>query len=81
MRTAALLAAAAVLIGSGVAIAMKWSAFPSETARLHATVVAAGQPASPAVSTMKIVPAPAIDPHAEVFLGTGDGSGGGWIRP
>jgi hypothetical protein len=30
---------------------------------------------------MKIVPSPVIDPRAEVFVGTGDGSGGAWVRP
>jgi len=77
MRKAALLTAAAILIASGVAAAMKWSEPPAEAPARHATAPA-GTPAS---STMKIVPAAAIDPTAEVFVGTGDGSGGAWVKP
>jgi hypothetical protein len=30
---------------------------------------------------MAIVPAPVIDTTATVFIGTGDASGGGWVKP
>lgn len=33
------------------------------------------------IPTMKIAPAPVIDPDAERFVGTGDGSAGAWVRP
>jgi hypothetical protein len=32
-------------------------------------------------ATLEIVPAPRIDPKAEVFIGTGDQSAGSWVRP
>jgi hypothetical protein len=32
-------------------------------------------------ATMKIVPAPVIDPKSEIFIGTGDRSAGSWVRP
>jgi hypothetical protein len=37
---------------------------------------AAGAPPA----TTAIVPAPVIDPRAEMFVGTGDGSAGTWVR-
>jgi hypothetical protein len=30
---------------------------------------------------MKIVAAPVIDSNSELFIGTGDGSNGSWVRP
>jgi hypothetical protein len=81
MRKATLLTAAAILIASGVAVAMKWSEPPAEAPALHAAAAVTGTSAATATPTMKIVPAQAIDPNAEVFVGTGDGSGGGWTRP
>jgi len=82
MRRAALLtAAAAILIVSGVAVAMKWSEPPAEAPALHTALVVTGPSTATAPPTMKIVPAQAIDPNAEVFVGTGDGSGGGWVKP
>jgi len=80
MRKAALFTAAAILIASGVAAAMKWSEPPTDAPALHAAVVTGPSAATPA-PMMKIVPAPVIDPHAEVFVGTGDGSGGAWVKP
>jgi hypothetical protein len=77
MRKAALLTAAVILIASGVAVAMKWSEPPAEAPALRTAVAVTSQPAAP---TMKIVPAPVIDPNAEVFVGTGDGNGG-WVKP
>jgi hypothetical protein len=32
-------------------------------------------------TTMRIAPAPVIDSGAEIFIGTGDGSNGSWVRP
>src|SRR5262245_10998408 len=37
--------------------------------------------AVPRTATMAIAPAPIIDPGAEMFIGTGDGSNGFWFRP
>ena len=81
MRKAALFTAAAILIASGVAAAMKWSEPPTDAPALHAAVVVTGPSAATPAPMMKIVPAPVIDPHAEVFVGTGDGSGGAWVKP
>ena len=41
----------------------------------------AASPAVASAATMKIVPSPVIDPGAERFVGTGDGSNGAWTRP
>jgi hypothetical protein len=81
MRKAALLTVAAILVASGVAVAMKRSEAPAEAPALHTALVVTGQPTTSAPAMMKIVPAPVIDPNAEVFVGTGDGSGGAWVRP
>jgi len=37
--------------------------------------------AVPLVATMAITPALATDPGDEMFIGTGDGSNGFWVRP
>jgi hypothetical protein len=76
----ALTIAAIVIVGSVVAIksfmlATSMAATP-QSATSRTRTVATSQPA-----TMAIVPAPAIDPTAEVFIGTGDGSVGSWVRP
>jgi len=35
----------------------------------------------PLAATMMIAPAPVIEPGDEMFIGTGDGSNGFWVRP
>ena len=45
-------------------------------AAAHQSKAATVQPA-----LMKIVAAPVIDSHSELFIGTGDGSNGSWVRP
>jgi hypothetical protein len=37
--------------------------------------------AGPRTATMTIAPAPVIEPGDEMFIGTGDGSNGFWVRP
>jgi hypothetical protein len=37
--------------------------------------------AVPLAATMMIAPAPVIEPGDEMFIGTGDGSNGFWVRP
>ena len=54
------------------------SSAPTRHANAIPTRTDAGDARTP---TMKIIPAPTIDVHAEFFVGTGDGSNGSWIRP
>jgi hypothetical protein len=37
--------------------------------------------AAPLAAAMSIAPAPVIDSPDEMFIGTGDGSNGFWVRP
>jgi hypothetical protein len=60
--------------------------FPATTARTHqspkATAALDGPRAAGAEpAMMKIVPAEVLDPSSLVFIGTGDGSNGSWVRP
>jgi hypothetical protein len=78
MKKRALLMAAAFLTMLAAVEATKSFTTMTSTTRFHA-------PARAAVSVfpldmMAIVPAPVIDTHAEVFIGTGDGSGGTWVK-
>ena len=83
MSKPALLMAAAILTLSGAIVAMK-SLIPATpaTAMPHA-VSAPARVATPTarLEMMAIVPAPVIDATAAVFVGTGDASGGGWVKP
>jgi hypothetical protein len=38
-------------------------------------------PAVPLAATMMITPAPVVESGDEMFIGTGDGSDGFWVRP
>jgi hypothetical protein len=73
-------AVAAVVLGSSVAFSLSPPSSPpsrvaNDVKSLDTRV------AVPRTATMRIVPAPVIDPDAEVFIGTGDGSNGSWVRP
>jgi hypothetical protein len=46
-----------------------------------ARVEVAAAPPAALPAALPIVPAPAIDPGAARFIGTGDGSNGAWSRP
>jgi hypothetical protein len=77
------LVAAVVVVLLGGAIALSLSPSSSSPPRVASHVALKIRDASVAVprtATMKIVPAPVIDPSAEVFIGTGDGSSGSWVR-
>ena len=60
------------LLGSLVAI----KSFIPATSAAAPQAAARSDPA-----TMKIVPAPVVDPKSEIFIGTGDRSAGSWVRP
>ena len=56
------------------------SAKQSDTVQL--TLDSRGATATvPLAATMTVVPAPVIDAGDEMFIGTGDGSNGFWVRP
>ena len=54
---------------------------PATTAAPHAAIIPSRSTAMSQPATMAIVPAAVIDPTSEVFIGTGDGSAGSWVRP
>jgi hypothetical protein len=76
-----LLTTAMILTALGSVVAIK-SFIPAtfvvapQTASTLARPTAMSQPAP-----IEIVPAPVIDPKAEVFIGTGDRSAGSWVKP
>jgi hypothetical protein len=53
--------------------------FPSARRRWNFAKYYGGSRIAPAARP--VVPSPAIGGENDVFHGTGDGSGGGWIRP
>jgi hypothetical protein len=80
MKKSTFLIATAILAAAGTLIATRSfvSATPAAPAE-HRTIARA---VSALTADMRpIVPAPVIDPKAEVFIGTGDGAGGAWTRP
>ena len=56
---------------------------PSQSRGSGRVAIAIGDASSalPLYAKVNVAPAPVIDPSAEVFVGTGDGSNGSWIRP
>ena len=82
MRRPALFAAAAILTVIGAAVAMKLFVAATSATAAHHAVVASARVATPVSESgmMAIVPAPVIDTKAEVFIGTGDASGGDWVK-
>ena len=82
MSKPALLIAAAILTVLGAGAATK-SLVPVTSATEMHDSLAPTHVASRVSSSgmMAIVPAPVIDSTAEVFVGTGDGSGGAWVKP
>jgi hypothetical protein len=72
---------ALILLGAAITV-RSFAMVVSSTSTRESIVAATSGPAADApVATMKIAPAPVIDPGAERFVGTGDGSEGGWVRP
>ncbi len=76
-------AVVAVLLGASVALALSpLSSSPPRAANDDLALKNRdARAAAPRAAAMTIVPAPVIDPDAEVFIGTGDGSNGSWVRP
>jgi hypothetical protein len=60
---------------AAVAASIKQSGTGQLTPDSRGTTVAV-----PPAATMMIAPAPVIDPGDEMFIGTGDGSNGFWVR-
>jgi len=82
MNKPALLIAVAILTVLG-AVAVAKQLMPSTSATaMNPNLAAPSRVASPVApsETMAIVPAPVIDTNAEIFVGTGDGGGGAWIK-
>ena len=73
--------AVATLILSGIAGALQSPAPRTPMSVKHAAIIGPDHPITRAVSTTKLVPAPVIGPAEALFLGTGDGSNGGWVDP
>jgi len=69
------LTTATIVIVLGLVVAMEAAGRQGATTPGH-TTAATARPA-----TMDIVPAPVIDPKAELFIGTGDVTEGSWVRP
>ena len=79
MNKPALLIAAAILTVLG-AVAVAKSLMPSTSATaMNPSPSPVTSPVSPS-EVMATVPAHVIDTNAEVFVGTGDGGGGAWVK-
>ena len=80
MRKLKLSIAVAILAALGTLVAIK--SFAPATSAPTARHGAAAPVAYVMPTDMRpIVPSPVIDPHAQVFVGTGDGAAGAWVRP
>ena len=66
------------MLGTGLAIR---SLIPATSAAPQAAIVPVRPIEMSQPATMKIVPAGAVDPKSEIFIGTGDQSAGSWVRP
>ena len=78
------LAASAVAVLLGLAVALSLALPSSSPARVASEPALDGRDATLAAARnapTRIVPAPVIDRGAEVFIGTGDGSNGVWVGP
>ena len=81
MNKSTFLVAIAVLAAIGALVALK-SFVPATSAALQHRAAATTAMTRALTADMRpIVPSPVIDPNAAVFVGTGDGAGGGWIKP
>ena len=81
MSKSLLMAGAATLIILGAVAAIK-SFVPATSRAPSSAAVPARTAKTPSPTEMfAIMPAPVIDTNAETFVGTGDGSGGAWVRP
>jgi len=76
------LMAATIMTVVGSVVAIKPFMHATSVAAVpQAPTIRAHTPATSQPATMEIVPAPVIDATAEVFIGTGDGSEGSWVKP
>ena len=83
MSKFAKLALIVAIAAVAIAVVATKSFVPVTSAAMHPAVIASAHAAtrvSPP-EMMAIVSAPVIDTKAEVFVGTGDGSGGAWGKP
>jgi hypothetical protein len=79
MKKSTVLTAAAILAVTGTLIAVKSFAPATSAAATQHRVLA---PAAAITADMRpIVPSPVIDANGAVFVGTGDGAGGAWVKP
>jgi hypothetical protein len=81
MRWLQLLTTVTILIVVGASAMIKSDALSISLAAPRQALLFPQRASAARPATMQIVPAPVIDPKAEFFLGTGDGSNGSWIRP
>ena len=80
MRKLLVSIAATVLVAVVTLVVIKsFASATSATSARHSAVAPAALATQ--ISMRPIVPAPVIDPNAGVFVGTGDGAGGAWIKP
>ena len=78
--TYALIATAGVAAILGISVALsQQSSAPSHVAYDIPLETGDARATAPRNTTMRILPAPVIDPSAGVFIGTGDGGNGFWV--
>ncbi len=80
MKNRGLLATVTILTVLSAVVTIKAFSFATTSAAPKPVTMSARTSAS-APTTMAIVPASAIDPSTSLFIGTGDGSNGSWVRP
>lgn len=71
---------AMLVIALGVAATIKASNPPAVAAVAQPIAASTGPVATQKTETMAINPSPVIDHNAPMFVGTGDGSNGDWIK-
>jgi hypothetical protein len=72
--------AAMLAIALGVAATIKASNPPATAAVAQSITASAGEVATQKTETMAINPSPVVDHDAPMFVGTGDGSNGDWMK-
>jgi hypothetical protein len=80
MKKSTVLTTAVILAVTGTLIAAK--SFAPATSAAPTQYRALAPVASAITADMRpIVPSPVIDPNGAIFVGTGDGAGGAWVKP
>jgi hypothetical protein len=72
--------AAMLAIALGVAATIKASNPPATAAVAQSITASAGEVVTQKTETMAINPSPVVDHDAPMFVGTGDGSNGDWMK-